>query len=80
MTRKRSDEAIQKEIVKEIESRLDGHEFIFDGKWDDQDDDFDVNFIRNQGDRLIVYGKRVDGGEIRFEINVRNIKIKEGTE
>lgn len=67
------------EIAKEVASRLDAHEFIFDGTYEDQDDDFEVTQVKRRGPLLEVTGQRVDGGKVTFTLVVTNVEIEGGT-
>lgn len=79
MTRKHTLNEHYKEIAREIASRLDTHEFVFDGTYEDQDDDFEITDVDIHGQVLRVTGKRVDGGDITFDLTITDVEIEEGT-
>jgi hypothetical protein len=79
MTRKHTLDEHYEEIAKEIANRLDVHEVIFDGSYEDQDDDFDIIDTEANGASVRVTGHRADGGKITFNVNVTDIEIEEGT-
>jgi hypothetical protein len=69
-----------KEIVRTVAGRLEAEEIIFDGSYEDQDDDMDINEVDIHGTVIRVTAVRVDGGKTTFDVTISDVEIEGGTE
>lgn len=68
-------------IAKEIASRLDGMEALFDGPIEDQDDDFEIDQTHVLlEDTIVLQGITTDYRGIRIVLTVGDIQIEETEE